>query len=125
MLAFKARHITDTNINHGLLIVGEDRIVFTTEGRSLNMTEEALIGLIDQFLELSGPVYTFAGGPEHLVFPYHEITRYGVVGGTPLSAFQSRLMIEHGGCEYYFAFQALSPGSPDEVKQILDHIYGN
>jgi len=125
MLAFKARYITDMNIKHGHLIVGDDRIVFTTEGQSLNMTEQVLIGLLDQLLDLSGPVYTFAGGPEHLVFPYHAITRYGVVGGTLQSAFQSRLMIEHDGCEYYFSFQAFSQGSPDEVKQILDSIYGN
>ncbi len=125
MLAYKARHITDMNINHGYLVVGDDRIVFTTEGRSAGLTEDVLLQLLGECLNLSGPVYTFEGGPEHLVFPYSEMTRYGVVDGTLFSAFQSRLMIEHNGREYFFAFQALSEGSPEEVMQLLDGVYGN
>jgi hypothetical protein len=74
---------------------------------------------------LSGPVHTFEGPQQNLVFPYNEITRYGVAGRSLLSAFQNRLVIEHQGRRYHFAFRALSEGSPAEVTQILDGVYGS
>ncbi|MGD8781557.1 MAG: hypothetical protein PVH88_21645 [Ignavibacteria bacterium] len=124
MKSYKVRYITDTNITHGFLILSDDSIVFTTDGRGSGIIGQIAEGLLGEALNVNGPLYTFDGGAITMVFPYNEITRFGEAKGSFMSSFQKRLLIEHQGNEYYFALDLTSKGSPKEVVDILIQIYG-
>ena len=126
MDTYKVSYVTDINSTEGSLILSDSHIVFTTDGRLSDTTKKVFESFLGALLQLNGPgVYTFDGGEMHLVFPYDEITHYGIARGPFLSLFRKGLVIEHSGVKYYFGFYLMSKGSPEEVKQILDEIYRN
>ena len=126
MNTYKVSYVTDINITQGSLILSDSHIVFTTDGRLSDTTKKIFESFLGVLLQLNGPgVYTFDGGETHLVFPYDEITHYGIARGPFLSLFRKCLVIEHSGVKYYFGFYLMSKGSPEEVKQILNEIYRN
>ena len=124
MLSYEARYVTDTNFTHGYLIMSDSEIVFTTDGRGPGIITEIAQGVLEEAKGINGPIYTFGGGSITMIFPYNEITRFGEVKGSFLSVFQKRLLIEHQGNEYHFAFDLTSKGSPKEVVDILLQVYG-
>jgi hypothetical protein len=124
MNTYKVGYFTDINITEGSLILSDSHIVFTTDGRLSDTTKKIFESVLSNLLQVPG-VYTFDGGETHLVFPYDEITHYGIARGPFLSLFRKGLVIEHSGVKYYFGFSLMSKGSPEEVKQKLDEIYRN